>query len=399
MRLLEIFNHYERPGGESLAADRIFELLREEPDIEIARLAASSSDWLRPGAPPKWKQALWTASNPEFRSALRRSHASSPADAWIIYNAFPVASAGVYAEALRLGVPVIQFLPNWRPYSICGANFLSGHIPPGRLRPHFWHEVLRGAWRDSPLQTAWLGLVLAWLRRGGWLRSVRAWVAISEFARDRFIEAGLPPATTFALRYFWPLGPRPKPAPDSGAYLFLGRLVPEKGLASLLDAWRLLRERMGGNTPSLQICGSGPLEPLVRAAQATNPSVRFKGWVEGSERQRLLQGCRAVLVPSVWWEPLGLVVYEAYEACRPVVAARSGGLNETVVNGHTGWLHAPGDARAMADHVIALESDPTARHRMGVAGREWLEHNANPGAWLASFRKIVALATGATPSA
>lgn len=389
MRLLEVFNHYQQPGGESVAALRIFDLLREQPDIEVSRMATSSHLWLQSGAPPKWKQALWTFSNPEFRSALRQAHAAAPADAWIVYNVFPVASAGVYAEALRLGVPVIQFLPNWRPYSINGSNFISDRIPRGPLRPHYWREVFSGSWRDSPAQTAWLGLVLSWLRRCGWLRSVRAWVAISDFARDRFIEAGLPRETTFALRYFWPLGPRPEPAPDSGAYLFLGRLVPEKGVASLLEAWRILRDRLGDKTPGLLICGSGPLEPLVRDAQVANPSVRFKGWVEGSERQRLLEGCRAMMVPSVWWEPLGLVVYEAYEACKPVVAAASGGLNETVVAGETGWLHSPGDAEDLARRVIALESDPQARRRMGIAGREWLERNADPNAWLASFRNIV----------
>lgn len=388
MRLLEIFNHYEQPGGESLAAARIFDLLRGQPDIDIARLATSSSAWLQPGAPPKWKQALWTVSNPEFRSALRRSHASAPADAWIVYNVFPVASAGVYAEALLLGVPVIQFLPNWRPYSICGANFLSGRIPPGRLRPRFWREVVSGTWRGSPLQTAWLGLVLAWLRHCGWLQSVRAWVAISDFARDRFVEAGLPRDRTFALRYFWPMDPEPEPGDDSGYYLFLGRLVPEKGLATLIDAWGLLRNTLGTRTPGLLICGSGPLEPLVRDAQAANPSVQFKGWVEGSERQRFLAGCRAVIVPSVWWEPLGLVVYEAYEAFKPVLAAASGGLTETVVPGETGMLHAAGDARELARQVAEIDADASRRHVMGLAGRAWLRAHANEEKWLTSFRRI-----------
>ncbi len=46
-----------------------------------------------------------------------------------------------------------------------------------------------------------------------------------------------------------------------------------------------------------------------------------------------------MLAPSVWWEPLGLVTYEAYDYGKPMLAARSGGLSETVVAGLTGFLH------------------------------------------------------------
>ncbi len=390
MRLLEIFNQHEFPGGESAAARQIFDLIASQPDLQIGRLNVTSKDWIGPGAPPPWKQALWSFSNPHFLARLRTYQASSPADAWLVHNPFPVASAGLYAEAARFRTPVIQFAHNWRPFSINGSNFIAGRTLAGPLRPHLWREILAGSWRGSRVQTLWLGLILLWLRHSGWFNSVRAWVAVSRFARERLVEAGLPPERVFALRHFWtPRALAPQPA-DGGHYLFLGRITPEKGIAVLLDAWAKLGKILGAQTPRLVLCGSGPLEGQVARAAAGDPSIRMSGVVAGEEKARLLSGCRAVIVPSVWWEPLGLVVYEAYEHAKPVLAARSGGLAETVIAGETGLVHPPADSGALARDVIRLEADAALRRRMGDAGRAWLEQNTRPERWLDSFRKILA---------
>lgn len=390
MRLLEIFNRHERLGGEAVAAAQIFDLLGAQPGIEIERLETSSRSWLSDDPPPVWRRALWSFSNPDFRATLRRSQQTFPADAWIAHNVFPVASAGVYAEALRLRAPIVQFVHNWRPFSVSGSNFFGGGVPEGPLRSHLWREFLTASWRGSRVQTLWLGLVLLWLRRSGWLNSVRAWVAVSDFARDRMIEAGLPKERVFSLRHFWSPRPRSESRADDGHYLFLGRLVPEKGVVTLLDAWAEVREVLGSQAPRLVICGSGPLERDVARAAERDPLIRATGEVAGDEKARLLAGCRAVVVPSIWWEPLGLVVYEAYEHAKPVLAARSGGLAETVIAGETGLVHPPADSGALARDVIRLEADAALRRRMGDAGRAWLEQNTRPERWLDSFRKILA---------
>lgn len=398
MRLLEIFNHHEQPGGEAVAASQIFDLLGAQPDVEISRIETSSRLWLSDGSPPMWRRAVWTFSNPDFRAALQASQDAFRADAWITHNVFPVASAGVYAEALRLRVPIIQFVHNWRPFSISGSNFFGGRVPAGPLRSHLWREFAAANWRGSRIQTLWLGLVLSWLRRSGWLESVRAWVAVSDFARDRMIEAGLPGDRVFSLRHFCRPGPKPDSTEDNGHYLFLGRLIPEKGVTVLLDAWAEVRKTLGPRTPRLVICGSGHLDDLVARAAQSDPTIRAAGSVAGEEKERLLSGCRAVIVPSIWWEPLGLVVYEAYEHAKPVLAAASGGLTETVRSGQTGILHPPGDAMALAQHVVALQEDAALRARMGAEGRAWLEQNTGPDKWIASFREILAsIATGAPP--
>ena len=105
-------------------------------------------------------------------------------------------------------------------------------------------------------------------------------------------------------------------------------------------------------------------------------TVRYAGELHGEAKDEAITKARAMIVPSVWWEPLGLVVYEAYDYCRPVLAARSGGLPEIVIDGETGLLHQPGNAEEIAQHVRQFEANTRTRIQMGRQGRAWLEQNA-----------------------
>jgi glycosyltransferase involved in cell wall biosynthesis len=96
-----------------------------------------------------------------------------------------------------------------------------------------------------------------------------------------------------------------------------------------------------------------------------------------------------MIAPSLWWEPLGIVTYEAYNACKPMLAARSGGLAETVKHGQTGFLHDPGDVRQLVSQVESLEADPAKAQNLGNAGREWLSKNSNDAQWLDNFDQIL----------
>ncbi|MBK8090626.1 MAG: glycosyltransferase [Verrucomicrobiaceae bacterium] len=166
--------------------------------------------------------------------------------------------------------------------------------------------------------------------------------------------------------------------------------MPEKGLRTLLDAWDELRGSLGKQTPTLLIAGEGPEEALVQQKAKENPFVCFMGQIGGARKQEALRTCRALIAPSLWWEPLGLVTYEAYDFSKPVLAAQSGGFTETVHPGRTGLLHAPGDASALARDVRTLENMPAGqRAAWGAAGRAWLLEDAGVGRWKDRFESIL----------
>lgn len=329
--------------------------------------------------------------NPEALARITEAHEKLKPDLWLVHNVFPVASAAVYELARTLGVPVIYFGHNFRPFSVNGYCWAGQHLAPQGLRGNYWPEILAGSWQHSRLKTAVFAAILRKLRASGWLDSIKAWVAISDFMRDRFIEAGVSANRVFTLRHSWDLlNPQDTTLQDNGSVLYLGRLSHEKGIPVLLEAWQKFRATQPDNTHlcHLVIAGEGPLQRVVAKAAAADPSIRFEGYVSGERKTELLRSCRAVVVPSVWWEALGLVVYEAYDFSKPVLAARSGGLTETVTDQQTGLLHEPGNADELARQLHRVTTQPEHAKTWGIRGRAWLEQNTSSTEWLERFNTI-----------
>jgi glycosyltransferase involved in cell wall biosynthesis len=205
--------------------------------------------------------------------------------------------------------------------------------------------------------------------------------------REKFVSAGIPAQKIFTLRHFWT--PKSKESANDGEhYLFLGRLTEAKGVNVLLDAWQILEHKHRSLTPKLVIGGDGPLRSAVVARAERMQSVTYAGQLSGAAKTEALSKARAVVVPSIWWEPLGLVVYEAYDYSRPVLAARSGGLPEIVIASETGLLHDPGNATELAEQVMELEASAQRWKEMGRRGRTWLQANANESDWHRRFCEI-----------
>lgn len=388
MRIIQVFNQYLDSGGEEVWVNEILKFSGN--GFLVNDLRFLSSDWTRKGAPTRWTQATNVWDNPESRAKLREAVSQCRPDVLLFHNLIPVGSLGLYDEAARLELPLVQYIHNFRPFSPSGTMWVGGRIHEGGLRRNPWPEVFGRALESSFLKTLLVATCQSRLLRSGSLSAVRRWIAVSDFMREKFIEAGVPEEQVVTLRHCWKPRGEPAPEPASAHYLFLGRLVPEKGIETMLAAWRLLEKRLGDACPRLVIAGSGPEETRVQEAAARMKKVVPVGFVAGQAKEQLLRGCRALIAPSIWWEPLGLIVYEAYGHARPVMAARSGGLTETVMPGVTGFLHPPGDAEALAADIERMEAlSLWGRATMGAAGYEWLIANACPEQWLEEFKSIL----------
>lgn len=386
MKILNVFNHYLEPGGEAIAVDTICSSLSKI--FEVERCDFSSADWIGPEAPARWKQALWMIRNPESVKKLRQLQERFRSDVWLVHNIFPVGSGAVYFEGHRQGVPLIQYIHNFRPFSVSGYLWTGNQVATGGLSKNYWQEIWTGAWQRSRVKTAWLAGILLAGHTLGWWRRVEAWIAISEFMRQKFISAGVPAERIYTLRHYW--NPKAVCSPEKrNHFLFLGRLTEAKGINVLLDAWETMESRSVASTPRLLIGGDGPLRPEVVARAERLQTVAFAGELSGAAKQRAFDQAFAVIVPAVSWEALGLVVYEAYDHCRPVLVARSGGLPEVVIDGQTGLIHQPGDVAQLIEQVQRLHAQAARTEEMGRAGRAWLESHANEADWQRNFSAIL----------
>jgi glycosyltransferase involved in cell wall biosynthesis len=387
-RVLQVFNQYLESGGEEVWVNEISRFSGRGFTVDDLRF--QSSEWTRKGAPTRLRQAQQVWDNPGSRDRLRAAVEGSKPDLLLFHNLIPVGSLGLYDEAANLGLPVVQYIHNFRPFSPSGTMWVNGRVHDGGLRGNPWPEVFGRAWERSFLRTFLVATYQSRLLRSGTLDVVKRWIAVSEFMRGKFISAGIPADKVVTLRHCWKPRANPEASRMGGHYLFLGRLVPEKGTYTMLDAWRILEKRLGDACPRLIIAGAGPEEARIHAATARMKKVVCVGFVSGKPKDDLLHGCRALIAPSIWWEPLGLIVYEAYDFARPVLAAASGGLTETVQEGVTGFLHEPGDATRLADDVERMEAlGAQGRAAMGQAGRAWLLKHASPEQWLDRFSAIL----------
>jgi glycosyltransferase involved in cell wall biosynthesis len=151
---------------------------------------------------------------------------------------------------------------------------------------------------------------------------------------------------------------------EPGYAITVGRLSPEKGLDRLLDVWRDIPDL------PLHVVGSG-LPEVVRGLRARAPArVFFRGHLTSADLAAAYRGA-AVAVFAPYGEEFGLAPLEAMACGVPVVAWREGGLQETVLDGETGYLVT--DAVTLRQRVRLLLHDPERRHVFGRAARRRAE--------------------------
>lgn len=152
--------------------------------------------------------------------------------------------------------------------------------------------------------------------------------------------------------------------------LFIGRLIEQKGVDVLLEAFATLRSEFP--EVQLRIVGDGNLRARLETQCRTlglEKAVRFLGWVE--DAQRLMLGGDIIVVPSRW-EGFGLVTLEAMRHRRPLVASAVSALPEIIVDGETGYLVPADDLLALTDALHKLLADPELARQMGRAGHQRL---------------------------
>jgi glycosyltransferase involved in cell wall biosynthesis len=402
VRILQIFNPYVNFGGEEGAVNQISVELEKGHELRNVVFDvhgwAAGSGFLKPV-----KQFALMAWNPASVRTVREAIVDFKPDVILLHNIMPVGSAALYLYLSRCRIPVVHYIHNFRPFSVNGYCWGSGRILTEGLDLNFMPEIVAGAWQESRLKTAWYGLLIRVLHALGVYKRITGWIAISRFMKDTFVKGGIEEARICVIPHSWePTQDRADPAPMTyenaePVFLFLGRISEEKGLRVLLDAWES-HEKSGG-MGTLKIAGEGPLVDEVKERCGKLARASYLGFCGGAKKDALLRSCTALIVPSVWWEPLGLVLYEAYDHSKPVLAAASGGILDHVADGVTGWIHEPGNSRQLAAHIRAVSQNPVETAARGANGRDRIARR-NPDRWIGEFDAFLesVIAETATPA-
>ncbi|MDX1502564.1 MAG: glycosyltransferase family 4 protein [Thermoanaerobaculia bacterium] len=343
MRVLLAHNRYTQPSGEDVAFAAEAALLRRHGHevIEFTRDNAAVEDL---GRLALLAHTVW--SRQSYRE-LREVVADNRVEVAHFHNTLPLISPAGLVAAKAAGAATVQTLHNYRLLCPSAVLFRQGrpcHDCLGRrfALPGVRHACYRGS-RGATAAVATMTAVHRLLKT--WDRKVDRYIALTESGRRRFIEGGLPAAKLAVKGNF--LADDPGAGAGGGGFaLFAGRLAPEKGLDTLLRAWRVIGRRL-----PLQILGDGPLAERVRTEARTTEGVEWLGSRPRDEVLRKMGEAALVVVPSEWEEPFGLVVIEAFAKGTPVVAAAIGALPSLVDEGRSGFLFPAGDAEALTARV------------------------------------------------
>jgi glycosyltransferase involved in cell wall biosynthesis len=192
-------------------------------------------------------------------------------------------------------------------------------------------------------------------------------ITVSRFLKEQMIRSGCAPDNLHVIHSPAPdvhtdFTPLPMNAPPR--FLFAGRIEPNKGLDWLLRAVARVKAPI-----HLDVAGSGSERYLTRmrglvADLGIDDRVTFHGWLDEDEVLERMRNARAVVFPSVWHEPAGLITLEAAAVGRPVIASAVGGIPEYALDDFA--LHVPvRDIDALSAAINQLATAPDRAEQMG----------------------------------
>lgn len=343
--------------------------------VEVALFAVDNKD-IR-GLAGALTTALVVIYNPWARRALARRLAEFRPDVVHIHNFFPRLSPSILDACRDADVPSVLTLHNYR------ILFPSGLMPEARTerlgRGAARRALAEGSYRGSPLATLPVKAMIRFHQRAGtWRRKVGRFIALTEWAKARFVEGGVP-AERIAVKPNWVARPVVLPGAHREGALFVGRLDMQKGVDVLLRAWREIEY-------PLRIIGEGPLRDFVLAQR--NDHVTYLGAQPRDVVQREMQAARFLILPSSGNEMFPVTLLEAFANSLPVICSDLPSVSGLIDADRTGLAFVARDAGSLAAKVRMAIAAPAALEQMGRNAHQVYEARYTPEA---NFRQLTAI--------
>lgn len=287
------------------------------------------------------------------------------------HNIYHHISPSILPVLKRRGIPMVLTLHDLKiacpAYKMLTHDGLCERCKSGKIFNVIKHKCVKGEVAVSALV-----FLEAFVNRflHSYRDNVTKFVVPSKFYRDKFVEWGWPCDQFEYIPNFVDVERLTPGGRKEDYFVFFGRLGPEKGLITLVDAAAMA----GAN---LVVVGTGPEEQRVRQRAAQNGAkVVFAGYKSGKDLYDIVSRARATILPSEWYENAPMSIKESYALGTPVIGAAIGGIPELVRAGETGLLFESGAAVALAEALSSMQRMPDATVAdMGRAGRRWVEQS------------------------
>lgn len=293
-------------------------------------------------------ETVWSYS--QYKEILGVLNKEKP-DVVHIHNFFPLISPSVYYACSKLSIPVVQTLHNYRLVCPAATFMRDGKICENCLNGSVLNSIYHRCYKDSFVYSIPVAGMLTVNRLiGTWKNKVDRYIALTNFAKEKYIEGGLPGDKIVVKPNF--IEKKIFSEFDiniSNEYiLYVGRISIEKGLHYLLEAWKHIKNRNG---IKLFIIGDGPNREQLIEKYKHLPDVVFLGNKPSDEVIAYMKKAKFLVVPSIWFEGFPMTIVEAYSVGTPVLASALGSLQEVVRDNETGFLFKHADDKNLANTI------------------------------------------------
>jgi glycosyltransferase involved in cell wall biosynthesis len=347
MKIVQAHNSYQWPGGEEVIVAQERELLRSAGHqvVEYRRSNHEIVNGTLVRQIGLAHRAVWSSDTMrEFRALLRKEKP----DIVHVHNTFVMISPSIYWACADENVPVVQTLHNFKLFCPQSMFLRDGKVCEECAEHSLLRSVAYGCYQGSRFASGTVAFLLAahrWV--GTWSQKIDCYIAVSQFARKKFEQGGLPPDKLVVKPHF--VYPDPGPRTSVGEYaVFAGRFTPEKGLPTLLNAWKQAKTSV-----PLMIIGDGPLRKSLeaQASAASHSGVIFRGQLSREQTLAAIKGAKLLVCASECYEQGPATILEAYACGVPVIAPSLGPIDEVVEDGRTGLLFQAGNAEHLAEKI------------------------------------------------
>ena len=274
----------------------------------------------------------------------------------IVQNVFPLISPAIYNILTDAGVPIIQAVYNYRFVCPSAELFTEGKVCERCIPGNTIHAVIHRCYRQSYMQSAWYASIIGYHRLvGTFTEKIESFMVPDDFLRKKLAQGGIP------VEKIW-RNPNPfftdeyeQNASHKGYVLFVGRLIPQKGILTLIRAMEHTDEACG-----LKVVGQGELANQIRddlAKKELTERVELLGPLWGDKLMKLMEDSAAIVIPSEWYDNLPLILCQANAIGKPVIASRIDGIPEYIREGQNGFLFEAGNVFELAklvENVLSL---------------------------------------------
>lgn len=324
---------------------------------------------------------LWSTS---ARGGIAAVIGSFRPDVVHLHNIYHQLSPSILGPVKGAGLPAVMTVHDFK--LVCPSyQFLDkGRVCEACLGGHFTQAVRRRCKDDSLAASALLAAETALHSATRAYRGVDVFICPSKFLRGKLVQGAIYPERLHLLPNFVDARDTPVKRHPGGPVVFAGRLAPEKGVDTLVQAMAHLPDA------TLEIAGDGPQRADVEqlATEVAPGRVTFHGRLAKADVQSLMLRAGVLAVPSRFYENQPMTILEAFSAGLPVVGTAHGGIAELVQEGETGSLAPVDDPRALATALHTVIANPVLAAQMGRRARRLVESDYSPQGHLAGLEQI-----------